>query len=240
MAFIHTLAGIFTPKTYTGFTCNLSTINGTAFITNPSINLSGFAGRKATITAGGKTLVGWIKAAGTGEAYDSEIITGWTNRASFGYETLTTSGSTITSAINSSGYGIAYSDTNAVTTGELYKVTAALTLNSGAYPIMKIIKTPPTFSGPISGTVTLSVGANVIYFTATGTDAGGNLQCNAGSDEQQATNFSLSDVSRKKVLTPSATGVTIVSVKSGTTYNWTSNDGIDPTAASFTLTVTRD
>jgi hypothetical protein len=56
-------------QTYTDFTCNLSTVAGTAFITNPSIDLSRFAGMKLTLTAGGKTLVGWGKAAGspTGE-----------------------------------------------------------------------------------------------------------------------------------------------------------------------------
>jgi len=36
---------------------------------------------------------------------------------------------------------------------------------------------------------------------------------------------------------PSATGVTIVSTQGGSTFNWASNDGIDPNSASFTLTV---
>lgn len=54
-------------KSIAAITCNLSTVDGGAFVTNPSINLSLLAGRpyKITLNDGAQNLVGWIKDAGT-------------------------------------------------------------------------------------------------------------------------------------------------------------------------------
>jgi len=59
--------------------CNLSTVAGTAFLTNPVFTSTGIPsndlrwtlGFKLSIAAGGKTLVGWSKAAGTGDLHKS-------------------------------------------------------------------------------------------------------------------------------------------------------------------------
>jgi hypothetical protein len=56
-----------------------------------------------------------------------------------------------------------------------------------------------------------------------------------GSSGQQGR---FDDVSLKQVLTPSATGVTIVSTQGGSTYNWTSDSGINGNSASFTAVIT--
>jgi len=56
-----------------GFTCNLSIVDGTAFITNPSTSLVPYIGRKITLNDGTQNLVGYIKAAGTGETFIGEV-----------------------------------------------------------------------------------------------------------------------------------------------------------------------
>jgi hypothetical protein len=59
----------------------------------------------------------------------------WNNAATNSFETLTSSGLAISSAINSSGYGGAYTTgTIDVTSGEWYKLTYSLTMNSGNEP----------------------------------------------------------------------------------------------------------
>jgi hypothetical protein len=67
----------------------------------------------------------------------TEKITAWTNNSSYPYETFTSSGTTISSAINSSGYGIAYS---AITleAGKKYRITYDITLNSGTRPKIRV------------------------------------------------------------------------------------------------------
>lgn len=67
----------------------------------------------------------------------TEKITAWTNNSSYPYETFTSSGTTISSAINTSGYGIAYS---AITleAGKKYRITYDITLNSGTRPKIRV------------------------------------------------------------------------------------------------------
>jgi hypothetical protein len=212
--------------TLLNFTANLSTVNGTAFISNPSTVLTPYLNMKITLTAGGKTLVGWIKSAGTGETFNTEIITGWTNNA---FDTLTTTGSTISSAIKASGIATAYVLDTTVA-GALYKQAINLTVNSGTIPQTLVYK------GDNSGielTSQLVAGINNIYHTQVVGGASGSFQIGIGSG---ATNFSSTN-SFRNVLLPSSTGVRIVSAKGNTTYNWTSNNGIDANATSFTAVI---
>ena len=62
------------------------------------------------------------------------------NEGSFPFETLTSSGNSITSAINTTGQGRCYGNgiTGNMTVGDKYKFTCTLTLNSGEQPIVKI------------------------------------------------------------------------------------------------------
>jgi hypothetical protein len=217
-----------------GFTCNLSIVNGIAFVTNPSVRLDGFIGRKLTFTAGGKTLVGWAKSAGSGETYGAELITSWVNAGGPGYDTFTTNGKDITSAIKTGGAGNTYTWANYPTwwptiTGELHKTIITLTLNSGTAPTIWQIRGDQSV---YDNSQVMVNGANTIYRTET---AGGSAASFYLVNGAANGNWSAITTS-KKVLTPSVTGVTIVSTLNGSTYNWTSNDGIDPNAA-FTLTV---
>jgi hypothetical protein len=207
--------------TLLNFTANLSTINGAAFISNPSTVLTPYLNMKITITAGGKTLTGWIKSAGTGETYDVERftdpafdITGdWTKGTGWsvtgGKAVASTSTGDITEAL-------------ANTVGNLYK----LVITSDAL-------TGGTYQGIIEatniGTAVNKVGATGWYRTVAG--AGSATNGIHGATSLSAT---YTDISLKKVLYPSSTGVRIVSAKGNTTYNWAGNNGIDPNTASFT------
>src|SRR4030042_1922505 len=59
-----------------GFTGGLSMVNGTSFITNPSIDLRQYVGFKATFNDGVKNAVCWFKAPGTGETWGDSVIVG--------------------------------------------------------------------------------------------------------------------------------------------------------------------
>jgi hypothetical protein len=65
-----------------------------------------------------------------------ELVTSITNNSSFSFETLTTSGSSISSAINLSGFGIAYA-TVSLTAGKTYVISGNVTLNSGTAPALR-------------------------------------------------------------------------------------------------------
>lgn len=187
----------------------ISAVNGTAFVDFSAADvLTNYLGRKLTITdSKGKKLVGYIKAAGTGETLDSELISSWTNNVTNPYETFTSSGKDITSAINTTTTGFCTS-TVGVSANKLYNAVTNLTLNSGTAPNLRLYDDNKVI-------IAASVGAQTGYVTATATS-------NAiGYYISVATNFSVT-ASLKQVLTPSATGVTIVSTPGGTTYNWAS------------------
>jgi hypothetical protein len=221
-----------TGATLTSQTMNLSTVAGAAFISNPLTDLRPYLGFKATITAGGKTLVGWIKAGGAGETLGSELLTSVSQHPSSPYDTLTVSGKNITSGINNtSSDEYAVSNSGNVSLGALYKITTTMTLNSGTAPVVSL------FYSAGSSDTTYNLTTENRYLTSRKADALDYFYVlnNYGT----LVNFALTP-SIKKILTPSATGVTIVSVQGGTTYNWASNDGIDPNAASFTVVITKN
>ena len=58
----------------TGATANLSLVDGTAFISNPSTDLSSYEYAYIIVTdSTGKKAIGYIKAAGTGETYGAAL-----------------------------------------------------------------------------------------------------------------------------------------------------------------------
>ena len=134
----------------------------------------------------------WMAASGsTLENVGSNLVSAWNNSAgSDVYETFTSSGADITSAINSSTYGQAYSNnmSASITAGKLYRVVATLTLNSGTAPDMWMHSTNaspwPSPNGTNFGT--LSAGANTFVFEAVAND--NFLQ--VANDTGVATNFS--------------------------------------------------
>lgn len=108
------------------------------------------------------------------------MITSWTN---FTYETLTSSGTAITSAINTAGaastYGVGYFT---LIKGKIYTVIFYATLNSGEAPIISL----STFSDQ----ETITAGLNIITFTANANTDNGALVIQNNNN----TNFTLTEV----------------------------------------------
>jgi len=189
---------------------HLSIINGTAFADLLGVNLAPYLGAKLTITdSGNKTLIGYIKAAGTGELFSGQLFpdpafntgTGWTFDASW---TVTGGSATHTAAAASQLYPTSFGQAG-LYPGRLYKLgVTVITLNTGYANFVD-------YNGMGFG---LSLGSNTFYGTI-----------NSVGDHPlfwASANAVLQNSSCYQVIAPSATGATIVSSAGGSVYNWTS------------------
>lgn len=135
------------------------------------------------------------------EKLGPELVTGFINDArggAFVYETLTTSGRNITSAINSANMGQCYTNTlHPLPQNKLFKVEYTFTLNSGALP--KIGFENGLLVGSIYGIHTPKSGHNVVQYLRSTGETGG-LVCWVYEQTGSATNFSISNFSIKEVL----------------------------------------
>jgi len=120
----------------------------------------------------------------------------WNNNGSDPYETLTTSGNSVTEADNTSGWGIASTDTFSLTTGIVYKLVFDFTLNSGAVP-NKVLIAVNSDLGSLQKFIITGVenGLQTHYFTVDAT----RTDYRFGVRENSATNWSLSALSIKPV-----------------------------------------
>jgi hypothetical protein len=120
---------------------------------------------------------------------NTNILAGktWTNNGSFPYETLTSSGLDITSAINTTAYGAA-NLTWVSTPGKTYTAYFNLTLNSGTAPIL-FMQTSSSFGNGVQyQTVN---GVNSFTFTAT---RSGSIYFSFSVQNGVATNFSVANL----------------------------------------------
>ncbi len=197
---------------------DLSPYHGTDLASTPYyIEVLDGAGKKAT---------GYIGAVGAGETLGSELITGWTNwSGEQGYETFTSSGTDITSAIETGTYGLAGTNNTYKISGELLKFVYNMTLNSGHLPKAYYNETGVDWGW-------LLAGLNTLYKTGGGAGTLGNLQFFIN----EASNYS-SVNSLKQVTDPPSTAVHIVSSLNGTVRNWaTKESGFNPnTIASWAI-----
>jgi hypothetical protein len=203
--------------TVTQSNMRMSVVNGIAFTDFSAAGaLTNYLGNKLTITdSTGKTLVGYIKAAGNGETYGTELITAWTNITGHTFETFTTSGSTISSAIETGSDGRARVDTLSVN-GLLLMAAYNVTRNSGTTQPQLRYNANSDMAGGVDWIDYTTIGAQISYFTGTESQY-------FGYRTDAAIDFSATN-SLKQVITPSTTGVTITSTANGATYNWTSED----------------
>lgn len=212
--------------TVTQANMRLSIVNGAAFVDfSAAGTLTPYLGDKLSITdSSGKTLVGYIKAAGTGETYGSELLSNTTfDDTSY----LWNSGATISSVSGGqSGNALQVSLTTAygyagqnvtVTSGALLRYSCYMKLGTEtSYEYIQVgdgnnSQLAQAIASPSSWTqYILYVTANTSpeYATYRGVTSG--------------TTSLFDTASSKQVLTPSAMGVTIVSASGGSTYNWTS------------------
>jgi len=186
---------------------------------------AGYTPYKAVATdAAGKKATGYIAAVGAGETLGSELITGWENSGSNPFETFTSSGLDITSAINTSGWGVVDVSPYIPSTGALLKYTGDITINSGVLLNLQVDQYPDTNPKTILQSP-VTTGIKTYYATSLATQNG--LQFVAS----EAVDFKALNNSLKYITDPPSTAVHIVSSLNGTTRNWASiESGFDPNA----------
>lgn len=136
---------------------------------------------------------------GYADALRTELYTTvFVNGSGSPYETFTTAGLDITSAINTTGYGgCASGNSISIVNGSLYEVIYTLTLNSGTAPTVVLVSSQSGSSGYQSNSVVCSSGTNSAILKATAT---GNFYLEFSMPiGGLLTNFSLTDISLKRV-----------------------------------------
>ncbi len=225
----------------------ISAVDGTAFIdfTAASILTGNLAKYLVVTDSTGKQIKGWIKAAGTGETFGSEVhadanaasdpsaneanaTTGWsTDGPPDTFESTNVGtpnvGSYHLHVVSSSGYKGFYRYNGGINQfGKLVKWT---------YDFKRVSGT--SIKVQITDVTTGTIWGLKIYTSGTTYLSGETLYATLEDNTNPRTIIRLWNVagefywdndSLKQVLTPSTTGVTIVSTQGGTTYNWTSKE----------------
>ena len=209
----------------------ISLINGTAFADfGATINLAQYATGTpisiCSVTNSAECITGYIKAAGTGETLDSELLGNTTYQNTTGVDCYNCSSASVAGGqtdnclqiTTTSGYGSPsqqFSGTIGVlikATIYVKKVTATeidfgIQLGGGDYHVLK----------RKSGLGTGDWVQDTLYVLLDTTSSYGHWQ-QLGNTLGYVALFDTSSV--KKVLSPSTSGVTITSTSGGTTYNW--------------------
>jgi hypothetical protein len=118
------------------------------------------------------------------------LITGWTNHATNPYETLTSSGTDITSAINTTGQGIVNSNVMNLIKGATYLFQWNVTLNSGTLPNFGV-----TIFDTSAGVDISKVGNNMYAFVSTG----GSYYLTLKNESGIASDFSVDQVTVTRI-----------------------------------------
>lgn len=191
-----------------------------------------------TVTdSAGKNATGYIKAAGTGETYGNELVP---NSDFANLTGVTGYNATLASIVGGQSGNCLQVTMTSMGASHFYESISGLTLNA-LYEFNAYIK-----SGS-AGDVTYQTGlwdtfGGTSYLFITGTSSGSwanisskycptvtSLQIYGRKYDSTAGSMLFDSYSLKQVLSPSATGVTIVSTPGGTVYNWASIDaGFNP------------
>jgi hypothetical protein len=226
----------------------LSLINGDAFVDFGATNsLTPYIGGKLTITdSSGHTLIGYIKAAGTGETYGSQLMNNTdfstTNNLNAYNATIASvsggqSGNALQVALaNGQSYGNA-ENTFATPNGALIKTSAYFEEPTTAYQLAQFAIADGGFTVLNGGNIFpgTSWGQDTLYAT---TDSTSSLQV-YGVFNSTGEDVNVDTASTVQVLTPSATGVTITTSATSSVYNWTSEtpgfNANDPGGYTYTI-----
>jgi len=188
----------------------LSAVDGTAFVDFSAAGLlTDHIGKRLTVLdSAGKKLIGFIKAVGTGETLDTELLAdpGFDNAGSWSTNTsFVIAGSVATATALATDKFVA---TSCPTTGKLIKfdITVSGYASGGLKAFLSGgIRSINEATG--NGPLTSYLIANDLTFAGWITS-------------QDNSTYVVDTASMKQVLTPSATGVTIVSTPGGAIYNW--------------------
>ena len=193
----------------------LSAVNGTAFVDFSTANvLTDYVANRAKLTltdSTGKKLVGYIKAAGTGETYN-DVLAGWDFTSGWINHSKATINDANTFTTTSAG-GIIKNDVFT----ELACYRANFTANVSSDSVRLLGYSISLGTGAGSG---LSVTQPVVnFYNTTAPSFTSYLLRN-----NDAATTDVTSLKAEQVLTPSATGVTITSTADGSTYNWASKE----------------
>ena len=143
----------------------LSGVDGLAFVDFGAANvLTTKVGHLLKITdSAGKSIMGYIKAAGSSETVGDELITGWTNLVSAPFATFTVNanGHDVDSFIADSTSDAAAITNSNMTLGGLYKVITDITVTSGNVRLRKYYGL-----GNSANYVATQLGDSTLYTTA--------------------------------------------------------------------------
>lgn len=210
----------------------LSIVDGNAFVDFSSDVFGDHIGDKLIVyDSAGKKAIGYIKAAGTGETLDNELVTNGDFDPDEGWTKGVWSIADGKAAATASSYSFLYQ--NADLAGKLIKSSVDIDSISGG-PIKVCYH--GTANG---GTARTTTGTHAEYYTPSSSGT-----ATIGAQTQVNVTCSIDNLSMKQVLTPSATGVTITSTPGGTTYNWASVESgfnyNDPSGYTYSIVASRD
>lgn len=217
----------------------LSIVDGTAFVDFSAASvLTDYLGFRLEISdSAGKKLIGYIKAAGTGETYGSEILTNTTFEDISGFDTSTCSVASVSGGQTGNCLEITVTAGNANggilspsgfytggSSGSLYKYTGYTKNGTGT----AVFSSTSQYDGSTYesiGAVDFNVSTSWTSFTLYSTSK-------VGTQWLSFSNLVVGDgltglvdtVSAKQITASSTTGVTITSTAGGTTYNWASEE----------------
>lgn len=212
--------------TLNSVTMNLSTVNGTAFISNPSVDLRPYLGYVMTLHDGTKTAAATAWQVGTGETYlERNADTGFDTDAywtkNFGW-TITGS-----KAVGANTTATMYRDESLLTAQALYR--AVFTVSDCTANGVR------AFVGGGTATQNFTLRVTNETFTEYKTNTNNTVFGLRGADS--ASTFKVDNYSFSQVLTPSATGLTLGAAGA---QNWgTIQSGFNPNATSYILIITR-
>jgi hypothetical protein len=227
-------------------TCNISLADGNAFISNPSVDLTSYVGTGIKITdSAGKSVYGWIKAAGTGETYGDELvsnggfdsdITGWSwTNCTIASVAGGQSGNCLEITRTGGDSQVSYRQITIGTDVLLSVSTYSKSGSSGNETSkVRILKADTlTLVKETSQASSASWEAFDPFYVAL---SEANPYVFLAKDSSTEGTMLFDTVSAKQVLTPSSTGVKIVSTSGGSTYNWASEDsGFNRNDTSYTI-----
>ena len=141
--------------------------------------------------SGNGTTVDNLFSAATAAYVHPTFVSSWTNNVTNPYETFTSSGSSITSAINTTGVGIANSNSFYLVGGATYIFQWFVTLNSGTLPGFVVSSNTATSATGVS-----VVGNNMYMITAGSSD---NYYFTLRTESGIASNFACTQINVKQI-----------------------------------------
>jgi len=231
----------------------LSTVNGAAFVDfngTGGVTLSSYIGDDITVcsaTNPTQCVSGYIKTAGTGETYGSQLL-GDPTLANNGYLSGGGSYTTLSSGCHSSSCLQVTLSSSYNAAAQYFAVSSGMLLQNSVYMKKGTDAGQQLFMQNEAGTkiantafvAPVSWAQYVFYATADSTAGSGDFDQGYGGENSGDTDL-WDTASVVQVKTPSTTGVTIVSSSGGSSYNWTSNgfssNGSYNDSAGYTFTV---